>query len=228
MKVSLKARLAIRVAVVLPLLAAAVFLPAGSLRFWQGWVFMTIIAGFSLAFGFYFLRRDPQLLQRRMRIKEREPAQKLFGKLFPPLWIVALVLAGLDYRFGWTGAYLSGVPLWLTLFAQALILYSYLLIFQVFRANSFASSTIQVEAGQKVVSTGPYGVVRHPMYSAILVMLLFAPLALGSYFAMPVFALLIPLLVIRLLNEEQVLRRELPGYPEYCLRTRFRLVPLVW
>ncbi len=120
------------------------------------------------------------------------------------------------------------MPLWLLLLSQVLVLGGFLLVFWVMKVNSFASRTIQVEAGQKVISMGPYRVVRHPLYSGSLVMWLAAPLALGSYIAWPAFVLLIPFYVFRLLNEEEVLRQELPGYSEYCQRTRFRLVPFIW
>jgi len=138
-----------------------------------------------------------------------------------------MALCGFDYRFGWSGAFLGRVPLWLVLTAQAILLASYFLVFRVMKTNSFASSVIQVEVGQEVISTGPYRLVRHPMYSAISLMVLATPLALGSYLALPLFLLLISLLVFRLLNEEKLLRQSLPGYVEYCRRTRSRLIPFI-
>jgi protein-S-isoprenylcysteine O-methyltransferase Ste14 len=144
-------------------------------------------------------------------------------KLIAAIMLIAFLLPGLDHRFGW-----SHTPLWLTTVAEAFVLGGYLMIFWTLKSNSFAASTIRVESSQRVISTGPYGIVRHPMYMGVDIWLLFTPVALGSYFALPVFALLIPLIVVRLLNEEKVLRQELPGYSEYCLRTRFRLVPYLW
>ena len=138
-------------------------------------------------------------------------------------YVIAFLLPGFDHRFGW-----SHLPLWMTVFSQAVVLGGYVMTLWVMKANSFAASTIQVEPGQRVISDGPYRIVRHPMYSGICAMLLFTPLALGSYFALPTFALVIPLVVLRLLNEEKVLRQELPRYSEYCLHTRFRLVPFLW
>ena len=142
--------------------------------------------------------------------------------------VSCLLLGALDYRFGWSRTALRPVPVWLTLLADALVLGGVLLIVWVMRVNSFAARTIQVEAGQPVVSSGPYSLVRHPMYLGAVMTSLANPLALASWIALPVSALLIPVLVLRLLNEEGFLRRELPGYSEYCLHTRFRLVPLLW
>jgi protein-S-isoprenylcysteine O-methyltransferase Ste14 len=220
--------LTLRTLVVLPLGAVVLFLPAGSLRFWQGWAFLAIVCAGTVFPMFYLLRRDPRLLERRMLSKEKSSGQKFFKILFIPLWLGTLAVPGLDYRFGWSDRSLGAVPLWLTLLAQALVLGGYWVMFQVLKFNTFASSVIQVEAGQKVISDGPYRIVRHPMYSAILLMVLFTPFALGSYVALPLAVLLIPVLVYRLVNEEKMLRQELAGYAEYCRRTRFRLVPFVY
>jgi protein-S-isoprenylcysteine O-methyltransferase Ste14 len=225
---NLKARAAIRFVPALPLMAALLFLPAGSLKFWQGWVFVILFLGNGLLFTVYFYRHDPRLLERRLQSKEKLSEQRLFRKLWIPLWIIVLALPGLDYRFGWSNNFIGAVPLWLTLVSQALMFCASFLIFQVLRANSFASSIIQVEAGQKVISSGPYRIVRHPMYSALLVLILATPLALGSFIALPASALLVPVLIFRLIHEERTLRQELAGYSEYCLRTRFRVVPIVW
>jgi protein-S-isoprenylcysteine O-methyltransferase Ste14 len=129
----------------------------------------------------------------------------------------------LDFRFGWSHA-----PLWLTVLSQFFVFAGYLITLGVMKENSFASRTVQVEEGQRVISTGPYRLVRHPMYFGAVLMLLFTPFALGSWWALPGFLLVIPLIVLRLLHEEKMLRRDLPGYSDYCLRTRFRLLPLVW
>ena len=161
-------------------------------------------------------------------MKEEVGEQKIFQVLASLIFFPAFVLAGFDHRLGWSRTYLRPVPLWLTVLSLAVIIGSFFLIFWVMRVNSFASRTIQVEAGQAVVSTGPYHFVRHPMYSALSIFFIFTPMALGSFVVLPVFALLIPLFIYRLLNEEKMLRHELPGYPEYCLRTRFRLVPYLW
>ena len=204
------------------------FVPAGSLRFWQGWVFITIVF-VSIGGAFlYFYKHDPQLIERRLQTKEKVQEQKILVRVWKPFFLVALLLPGLDYRFGWSRTLLGGVPLWLELLSQALLLGALLFVVWVLKVNSFAASTIQVESGQKVISTGPYAIVRHPMYLGAVVMMLCTPLALGSYVALPVFVLTIPFYIFRLLNEEKVLRQELPGYSEYCLHTRYHLIPFLW
>jgi protein-S-isoprenylcysteine O-methyltransferase Ste14 len=225
---SLKSKLALYLFLVPSIVAALFFISAGSLRFWQAWTFMVLLSIPFISSFLYFYKHDRPLVERRLQGKEKIGRQKLLVKLLIPFAVAAYALPGLDYRFGWSRAYLGAVPLWLVVLSQVLALGGLLLVIWVMKVNSFASRTIQVEAGQKVISTGPYRMVRHPMYLGGLVMLLSMPLALGSYFAWPAFALLIPFFVVRLLNEEKVLRHELSGYPEYCLRTRFRLVPYVW
>jgi protein-S-isoprenylcysteine O-methyltransferase Ste14 len=225
---SLRSKLVVRLSFVLIIGAALLFIPAGSWKFWQGWILLGVTFIPSTLAFLYFYKHDPQLIERRLQSKEKISEQKLLMRVSKPVFLAAFLLPGLDYRLGWTRTSLGAVPLWLMLLCQALILGGLLLVVWVMKVNSFASRTIQVEAGQRVISTGPYRMVRHPLYSGSLVMWLATPLALGSYIAWPAFALLIPFYVFRLLNEEKVLRQELPGYPEYCLRTRFRLVPFVW
>ncbi|MGA2300642.1 MAG: isoprenylcysteine carboxylmethyltransferase family protein [Candidatus Acidiferrum sp.] len=225
---SLRSKLVVRLSLVLIIGAALLFIPAGSWKFWQGWIFMAVAFIPSILAFLYFYKHDPQLIERRLQSKEKVSEQKLLMRVSKPVFLAAFLLPGLDYRWDWTRTFLGAVPLWLVLLCQALILGALLLGGWVMKVNSFASRTIQVEAGQKVISTGPYRMVRHPLYSGSLVMWLATPLALGSYIAWPAFALLIPFYVLRLLNEEKILRQELPGYPEYCQHTRFRLVPFDW
>jgi protein-S-isoprenylcysteine O-methyltransferase Ste14 len=225
---SLSSRLILHFAFSFIVLAALLFIPAGSLRFWQGWAFMAVALVPVVFSVVYLYRHDPQLIERRLQSKEKISEQKLLIRGLKMVFFAAFLLPGLDYRFGWSRRFLGGVPLWLELLSLALVFGGYLFVFWVLKVNSFASRTIQVEVGQKVISDGPYGIVRHPMYSGSLLIFLAVPLALGSYFAWPVFALLVPVYVLRLLNEEKVLRQELPGYSAYCERTRFRLVPYVW
>ncbi len=208
-------------------LSAVLLLPAGTLRFWQGWVFFATFYGGALFIVLWLRRRDPALLERRLQTKE-SAGQKFFRPLWTVGWLGALVLCGLDYRFAWSNDLFRPVPLPLTLISQALVLGGYAFVFLTLRANTFASATIRVETGQHVISDGPYRFVRHPMYAGILLLIVFTPLALGSWVAAPVFLLLVPILVLRLANEEKLLRRDLPGYSDYCARTRFRMIPFVY
>jgi len=225
---SLISKVFLRLLLGLLLIIALIFIPAGTLNFWQGWALIAI--GFipsSLAY-FYFYKRDPELVARRMQTREKVGEQKLLIQVSKPLFFLIFLLPSLDYRFGWTRNHLRAVPLWLELLALALFLCGFFTVVWVMSVNSFASRTIGVEPGQQVISTGPYAVVRHPMYSGSILMWLSTPLALGSFFGLFAFVLLVPFYALRLLNEEKVLRQELPGYCDYCARMRYRLVPFLW
>ncbi|MCX6776742.1 MAG: isoprenylcysteine carboxylmethyltransferase family protein [Candidatus Micrarchaeota archaeon] len=201
----------------------ALFLPAGTLDYWQAWVYMAILFVPMLFVGLYFLKNDPEFLERRFKLKEKEAKQDLIQKVGIPIFIIGFLLPGLDHRFGW-----SNTPFGFVFAADVIVFLGYALIFLVFRENSYAGRTVRVEKGQKVISTGPYSVIRHPMYFGTIFLYLATPIALGSYVAVLPFLLLVPILVFRILNEEEVLRRELPGYKEYCKKVRYRLIPFVW
>ncbi|HXN94226.1 MAG TPA: isoprenylcysteine carboxylmethyltransferase family protein [Candidatus Acidoferrales bacterium] len=219
----LTTRLILRTLVAFVFVAVFLFVPAGSFRYWQGWVFMAILFLPMPATSVYFMKRDPQLIERRLRTEEKISEQKTIIRWARLVVFASLLLPGLDYRFGW-----SRVPLWLAILSQLFVFAGYLITLWVMKENSFASRTVQVEEGQRVISTGPYRLVRHPMYCGAVLMLLFMSPALGSWWALPGFLLVIPLIVLRLLNEEKMLCRDLPGYSDYCLRTRSRLLPLLW
>jgi protein-S-isoprenylcysteine O-methyltransferase Ste14 len=214
------------IAAILP--AAMLFLPAGSLRYWQAWAFLAVHLG-VMAFAFIWLySRDRSVIQRRLLRNEQNPEQQLverFGKL---IFLVAFPLAGLDYRFGWSRSVIGEVPAWITALALTAFLCCQLLILWVMNVNRFAARIIQVESGQSVASTGPYRFVRHPMYLASTLQSILVPLALGSIVALPAFALFIPLMIFRLLHEEKLLLKQLPGYADYCRRTPRRLIPFAW
>ncbi len=220
---NLKSQLIFRFLAAFGVVALMLFLPAGSLAYWQAWLYLAIVF-IPMALGsIYFYRTDQNLVARRLQTREKIEEQGAIIRIARLVFFVALLLPGFDDRFGW-----SHLPLWATFFSQALVLVGLLITSWVMATNSFASRIIEVSPGQRVISTGPYRWVRHPMYFGAIVVLLFTPLALGSYWALPGFALVIPFIVLRLLGEERILRRELPGYAEYCQRTRFRLVPLLW
>jgi len=209
-------------------IAIVLFLPAGTLRFWQGWAYLAVWFIPGPVFSLYFHKRDPALVERRLQSKEKEKEQKVVMGVVYVVFSLAYLIPGLDFRFGWSYRRTGAVPLWLEITSLAIVLASYLMTIWVMDVNRYAARTIRVETGQKVVSTGPYKWIRHPMYFGVLLMMLFTPLALGSYVALPVFALVLPALMFRLVNEEKVLRRDLPGYAGYCEGTRYRLIPYIW
>ena len=198
------------------------FLPAGSLKYWQGWLWWAIISAVTLFITTFFVQRDPGFLARRMQVREKEP-QPLLIIVLSMLSMFSYLVPGFDYRFHW-----SSVPVGAVLAANVVVLAGYLFIFYVFQANSYASTVIQVEEGQQVISTGPYALVRHPMYLGLLLMFLATPLALGSYWALIPAVLFVPTIIFRIHKEEKILRRDLPGYSSYSRNTRYRLVPLLW
>jgi protein-S-isoprenylcysteine O-methyltransferase Ste14 len=211
-----------------PILMVALFVPAGTWDFWQGWAYVGCYCAYAVIVVVYFHYRDPQLLARRMLRKEKVGQQKIILLLLKLNFALVLILCGFDHGQGWTQHWLAPVPTWLTLLALALIGGCQFLFIQVMNANRFAAAIIQVEASQTIADTGPYRYVRHPMYAVGIAQSCLTPLALGSFIVWPMFVLIIPVLVWRLLNEEKMLRRDLPGYAEYCERTRHRLVPRVW
>ena len=219
----LKRTILIRFTMGLLVVALCLFVPAGSLAYWQGWLYLVVLFVPLAIVGNYFLKRDPGFLERRFRMREKEIVQKRIQAVTGIIFFVGFLIPGLDYRYGW-----SQVPVAVVLAADIAVFLGYLLIFLVFRENSFAARTVQVEAGQRVVSTGPYAVIRHPMYLGVIVMFLATPLALGSWWALPVFLLLPVVLVFRIRNEEEVLLRDLAGYDEYCRKVRYRLIPRIW
>jgi len=210
------------------ILIVLLFVPAGSLRFWQGWMYTGLSIVASLGSFIYFYRHEPQLLERRLLKREKIGEQKRIMRLWRILGAMTLALCGADHRFGWSRSFIRPVPLWLVALAFLLLVAGNVLLFQVLKTNRFAASIVQTEPGQAVATTGPYRFVRHPMYAGIAVLWLSTPLALGSFVALPVSALLLPMIMLRLLNEEKVLRAELPAYADYCRRTPYRLAPLVW
>jgi protein-S-isoprenylcysteine O-methyltransferase Ste14 len=205
------------------IMAAMLFIPAGTLDYWQAWVFLAVLFVPVAFVGLYFLKNDPEFLERRMKTKEKEAAQRSIIKVGYFVFITGFLVPGLDHRFGW-----SDMPAEISLIADLAMLLGYAICFLAFRENSYASRVVEVVEGQKVIATGPYSMVRHPMYVGVAIMYMAIPFALGSYYALIFFLPIIPMLIYRILNEEEVLMRELEGYREYCRKTRYRLVPGVW
>ena len=207
-------------------MAALLFIPAGTLDYWQAWTFLAVYFAASLALTLYLMKKDPKLLERRMRggpTAEKEPVQKIIMTFASLGFIGLLLLPALDHRFGW-----SHMTPHVALAGDALVAIGWLAIFFVFRENSFSSATIELAPDQKVISTGPYALVRHPMYAGGIFMLLGIPIALGSWWGVLIVVAMMPALIWRLFNEEKFLARNLPGYVEYQNKVRYRLIPLVW
>jgi len=207
-------------------LALVIFLPAWSLRFWQGWLYWLIFGLLCLVLGLYFARHDPALVARRMEAgpkAEKEPRQKLILTCASVTLIALYVVSGLDHRFRW-----SSVSSWLVLIADLLVILAAYGFYVTFRENSYAASTVTVETGQPVISSGPYAAVRHPMYTAAVILYVATPLALGSWWGLVPAAVLVAVIVWRLMDEEAYLARHLSGYADYQRHVRARLVPGFW
>jgi protein-S-isoprenylcysteine O-methyltransferase Ste14 len=199
------------------------FLPAGSFRFWEAWVYAVAILIPLLITLFYLTKNDPALLERRLRLKEKEKKQKLIVKISRIPFIIGFLIPGLDYRFNW-----SDIPFSLIIIANIVVFFGYFLVFLVFRENTYTSRIVEIEKDQKVISTGPYSYVRHPMYTGMILMFLATPIALGSWWATIAFIFWPLILIIRIYNEENLLCKDLPGYKKYCQKVRFRLIPYIW
>jgi len=205
---------------------ALVFGSAGTWEYWQGWTFLAVFAASTWAFTIYLAIYDKPLLERRMKAgpqHEQERPQRIIVSLILVAFFAFLVLPILDYRHS-----LSRVPAWVSVVGDVIIIFSFIGIFWVVKTNSWAASNIRVEAEQKVIDTGPYAYVRHPMYAAAVWLFVGMPLALGSWWSVALLVVLLPVLLWRLLDEERILARDLPGYIDYMRRVKYRLVPLVW
>ncbi|HLW63890.1 MAG TPA: isoprenylcysteine carboxylmethyltransferase family protein [Gemmataceae bacterium] len=223
-KSSLKPFLA--VGLMTAIMGLVLFLAAGTVRYWQGWVYLAVYFGAASLITLYVMIKDPALLQRRMKggpAAEKQTRQKIIMLFASAAFIGILLVPALDHRFSW-----SNVPPGLEIAGDVLTALGFFITFLVFRANTFAAATVEIAQDQRVISTGPYAILRHPMYAGGLLIFIGAPLALGSYWGLLAFLVALPALIWRLLDEEQLLARDLPGYVEYMQRVRYRLIPHVW
>ena len=200
-----------------------VFIPAGTLIFLQGWLFMGVLFVPMIILGSVLLFKAPSLLEKRLNAKEKERGQRGVIGLSALMFLGGFVIAGLDFRFGW-----SRMPLWISAIASVIFLCAYALYCEVMRENAYLSRTIEVSDGQTVVDSGLYGIVRHPMYSVTLILFLAIPIILGSWWSLLIFLIYPVIIIYRLLNEEKFLEKELDGYVEYEHKVKYRLIPYIW
>lgn len=199
------------------------FIPAGTWNYWQAWLYLITMTLLMLITVLWLVKNDPALLERRMRMREQQSQQRYVIAFSLIFMLLAFILPGLDIRFGW-----SQMPAWVAILGDVIVVAGYQMVFWVFRTNSYTSRIVEVEAGQKVISSGPYALVRHPMYVGAILTYAFSPMALGSYWAVLPGLLILPVLVFRIINEEKLLMSDLDGYCEYTQKVKYRLLPGIW
>ena len=200
-----------------------IFLPAGSFHYWQGWLMMGVLFVPMFVAGLVMMVKNPELLRKRLNAKEEEKEQKSVVALSGVMFIAAFVVAGLNWRFQWLM-----LPEWAVWLAAALFLFDYVLYAEVLRENTYLSRTVEVQEDQKVIDTGLYGIIRHPMYTATIILFLSMPLVLASPISFLIMLLYIPLIAKRIRNEETVLEQGLEGYSEYKQRVKYKVIPFIW
>ena len=223
---SLSVKALLSVIVLTAAMGAIIFVSAGTVDYWQAWIYLAVFIIVSLLTTIYLIKNDPELLKRRMRggpLAERRTTQRIVMLLTSLAFIALLAVPSLDRRFGW-----STVPLYVVIAGDTLVAIGFYFIFLVYKENTYTSATIEIAADQKVIDTGPYRLVRHPMYASALLYLLGTPLALGSYWGLVPFIVIVPALILRLMDEERMLTKELEGYAEYKQRVPYRLLAGLW
>ena len=213
----------IKMLIGLLILTALLFVPAGTLKYWNGWLFIAILFIPMTVAGVVMLFKSPELLEKRLNAKESEKEQKAVVALSSLMFLAAFTVAGLNFRFGWVK-----LPVWLVCASSVVFLGAYLMYAEVLRENVYLSRTVEVQENQKVIDTGLYGIVRHPMYSSTLLLFLSMGLVLGSLFSFLILLLYVPIIAVRIKNEEKVLEEGLDGYAEYKKRVKYRVIPFIW
>jgi len=216
-------RVTIRLIMSVIIMGVLFFIPAGSWGYLEAWVYIAVVFIPMVGVFVYLLKKDPLLLERRMQAKEKKNRQQTIIRLTWPFFLLLFLIPGFDFRYGWSQV---AAPIWIA--ADGVVFCGYMLFFRVLLENSYASRIIEVAREQHVIDTGPYAVIRHPMYLAVIVMYGASPMALGSWWAMPPILPIIVLIICRIIDEEKVLLRELPGYAEYVDKVRYRLLPRIW
>ena len=199
------------------------FLPAGTWSYWQAWLYIGVLIIPMVVVLAYFMKRDPELLERRMKMREERKEQRRIIQASGLTFLLAYLLPGFDIRYGW-----SDMPAWVSIFAAVVMFLSYVLVFRTMQVNSFLSRVIEVADNQKVIDTDVYGIVRHPMYVGMIMLYVISPIVLGSWWAVIPALLIFPVIIFRILDEEKALEQELPGYLEYEQKVKYRLIPFIW
>jgi protein-S-isoprenylcysteine O-methyltransferase Ste14 len=207
----------------LALIGLLLFLPAGTFKYWNAWLFIAILFVPMLIVGVILMIRSPELLRKRLNAKEEESEQKVVLALSGAMFLAAFIVAGLSFRFGWLM-----LPKWAVILSAVIFMLGYIMYAEVMRENAYLSRTIEVQAGQKVVDTGLYGVIRHPMYSSTLILFLSMGGVLGSPISIAILLLYIPIIAKRIRNEEEILEKGLEGYTEYKKKVRYKTIPYIW
>lgn len=205
------------------LVGLLLFIPAKSIEYWNGWLFIGLLFIPMLILGIILFIKNPELLEKRLNSKEKENTQKIVLFISAILFIAVFIISGLNYRYNW-----NNIPAWLVTIASITLLISYGMYAEVMRENTHLLRTIGVEKNQKVIETGLYGVVRHPMYLAVIFLFLSIPIILGCWYAFCIFLIYPIILIIRIINEEKVLEKEMEGYKEYKKKVKYRLIPFIW
>jgi len=218
-------KIIIRVLLIFIFLALLLFLTAGSFRYPEAWIYIIVLLIPAIFVITYFYKKDPDFIgSRLLKRREKEQVHKSIQNIFSIVFFIGLLIPGFDFRFGW-----SNVPMLVVIISDIMVFLGYMLIARVMEENRYASAVIQITEGQKIIKTGLYKIVRHPMYTGGLIFILFTPLALGSYWALIPFSIsTAPALILRIINEEKLMITNLPGYSDYCRKTKYRLIPYVW
>jgi protein-S-isoprenylcysteine O-methyltransferase Ste14 len=218
-------KMVFRIALLFVFLGLIFFLTAGSIRYWEAWIYFVTLIIPAFFVIVYFFKKDPDFIESRiLKRREKEKVHRSIQNSFSIIFLIGLLIPGFDFRFQWTD-----IPLFIVLISDVFVLIGYLIIARVMEENRYASAIIEISQEQKVIETGPYKIVRHPMYSGGMIFLIFTPLALGSYWALiPFLIITLVALILRIINEEKLLIANLPGYKEYCQKTKYRLIPFIW
>ncbi len=222
-KIILTLKVTFRLILTLLILSSLIFIPAGSISFCNGWIYIGIIISAMISIASFLITKNPELMDKRLKSREKEEKQKFIRRIGILPFVISFIISGVDYRYGW-----SDVPEVVVIAAVLFVVSGYVMFFFVLLENSYASRIVEVQENQKVIDTGLYSMIRHPMYTASIIIFIFSPVVLGSYYGVVPMLLYPCILIVRIFNEEEVLKRDLKGYDDYMKRIKYRLIPYIW